>query len=86
MDTGTGRFRHWAQCAVAVIVQRKKVVLKNSKKLLRSTKPSQIESVFRFQHLQQTYGGVQTSKAASGLHLDRFFFSSEPDNPGLAWI
>lgn len=31
MDTGTGRFRHWAQCAVVVIVQRKKVVLKTAK-------------------------------------------------------
>lgn len=31
MDTGTGRFRHWAQCAVAVIVQRKKEVQKTAK-------------------------------------------------------
>lgn len=44
MDTGTGRFRHWAQCAVVVIVQRKKVVLKTAK----NSKPFQIEAISIF--------------------------------------
>lgn len=69
MDTGTGRFRHWAQCAVAVIVRRKKVVLKKQQKTppFNETVSDRVR-FFRFQHLQQTCGGVQTSKAASGLH------------------
>lgn len=59
MDTGTGRFRHWAQCAVVVIVQRKKVVLKTAKTPKRA---------FYVYHLQETIYGFQIQKAESVLH------------------
>lgn len=90
MDTGTGRFRHWAQCAVAVIVQRKKRGSKNSKNSSVQQKfsqnPPQNESVFLFRHLRETICGFQALKAASVLNQDQFFFNNERNGSCLFWI